>query len=285
MGVPKIPNLRLEEPKEKGLTNIAVTNKEKLSKMNDKLQKGQVELNNEKPNEHLKNQAGDLMGVTTNSTIDPQMQSVMFNIPNSVSKVLGIRDKDINDSKEIPSLELSLKTQTDSLDTGFSLKTQSDALDTGFSVHDRNAPRHLDLSSLSRYAATQKLYHCHSKRYLNPICDPKYELFWCFAGTIFVQLLIRPGLRVLLGILLYMIAQRKKRQNHCLFFSVIQTALPFIIPMTSVTTMAWTPLQLISLPNKRHLRPNQIRNEQSNISNLPLPSNQTVISFYLYLTL
>jgi hypothetical protein len=143
MGVPKIPNLRLEEPKEKGLTHIAVTNKDKLSKMkspkdDDTLEKGQVELNNEKPNEYLENQAGDLMGVTTNSTTDPQMQSVMFNIPNSVSKVLSIREKDINDSKEIPYLELSLKTQTD-------------ALDTGFSVHDRNALRHLDLSSLSRY--------------------------------------------------------------------------------------------------------------------------------------
>ncbi|KAM5556147.1 two-component response regulator-like APRR3 [Rosa sericea] len=144
MGVPKIPNLQLEEPKERGLINIVVTSKDKLSKMksqlkdDDKLKKGQVELNNEKPNEQLENQAVDLIGVTTNSTTDPQMQSGMFNIPSSVSKVPGIRDKDINESKEIASLELSLKTQTD-------------ARNTGFSVHDQNALRHLDLSAPSRY--------------------------------------------------------------------------------------------------------------------------------------
>nr|XP_011469695.1 PREDICTED: uncharacterized protein LOC105353019 [Fragaria vesca subsp. vesca] len=63
----------------------------------------------------------------------------MLNISSSVSKVPGIRDKDINESNEIASLELSLKTQTD-------------AQDTGFSDQDQNDLTHLDLSAPSRYS-------------------------------------------------------------------------------------------------------------------------------------
>lgn len=82
----------------------------------------------------MENQGVDLIGITTNSITDPQLQSGMLNIPSSVSKVPGIRDKDINESNEIASLELRLKTQTD-------------AQDTGFSVQDQNDLTHLDLSA------------------------------------------------------------------------------------------------------------------------------------------
>uniref|UniRef100_A0A2N9EEY1 CCT domain-containing protein n=1 Tax=Fagus sylvatica TaxID=28930 RepID=A0A2N9EEY1_FAGSY len=144
MGVPRIPNLQLEDPGVKGLTNIAGTNEDKFSetdsrKDDEKLQKGQVELDIEKPNGELRNQATDLMGLTTKST-DPQMESVVFNIPNGISEVSDMKDKAVFDIKETPSLELSLKR----------LKDVGDA---GNSAHDRNVLRHSDLSAFSRYSS------------------------------------------------------------------------------------------------------------------------------------
>ncbi|XP_035548318.1 two-component response regulator-like PRR37 isoform X1 [Juglans regia] len=141
-GISRIPNLQLENPSAKGLTNLAGTSEEKISEINskkddEKLQKGRVELNSEKPNGETRNQAADLVGLISNDT-DPQIETVVFDIPNGISKVSNLKDKTIFDNKEIPSLELSLKRLRD-------------AGDTGTSAHDRNVLRHSDLSAFSRY--------------------------------------------------------------------------------------------------------------------------------------
>ncbi|KAG2730040.1 hypothetical protein I3760_01G275500 [Carya illinoinensis] len=142
MGISRIPNLQLENPSAKGLTNLAGTIEEKISERNskkndEKLHKGRVELNSEKPNGEMRNQVADLVGLTSNDT-DPQIETVVFDIPNGISKVSNLKDKIIFDNKEIPSLELSLKRLRD-------------AGDTGTSAHDRNVLRHSDLSAFSRY--------------------------------------------------------------------------------------------------------------------------------------
>ncbi|XWS56485.1 hypothetical protein CRYUN_Cryun09bG0089400 [Craigia yunnanensis] len=142
IGVRKVTALQLENPSEKALTNIAGANKDKLSEispMNDdeKLEKTQLELNGEKPGGDLRNQAADLIGVITDNT-GAQIESSIFDIPNGLPKVSDAKDKVIYDTKEIPSLKLSLKRQRD-------------IEDTGTSSHERNVLRHSDLSAFSRY--------------------------------------------------------------------------------------------------------------------------------------
>ncbi|XWS07876.1 hypothetical protein CRYUN_Cryun41cG0030200 [Craigia yunnanensis] len=142
IGVPKIPALQLENPSEKVSTNIAGANREKLSEINpteddEKLEKAQLELNSEKPGGDLRNQTADLIGVITNNT-DAQLESAVFDIPNGLPKVSNTKDKVIYDTKEIPSLELSLKRL-------------GEVGDTGPSAHERNVLRYLDLSVFSRY--------------------------------------------------------------------------------------------------------------------------------------
>ena len=139
---PRIPNLQLEDPSAKGLVNLAGTNEDKISEIDSRkddenLLKGQVELHSEKLNGELEDTASDLMGLTTKRT-DPEMEGVVFNVPNGTSKVSNMKDKAIFDIKETTSLELSLKR----------LK---DVGDTGNSAPDRNVLRHSDLSAFSRY--------------------------------------------------------------------------------------------------------------------------------------
>ncbi|XP_068316175.1 two-component response regulator-like PRR73 [Pyrus communis] len=143
IGLPRTSVLQLDEPKEEGLTNTTGTNKDRLPEMDSKnddeqTDKGQPELNNEKPNRELRNQAVDLMGGIGNSTTFPQMQCIMFDVPNGVFKLPEIKAKAIHDSKEIPSLELSLMTQRD-------------VQDARCSGHDQNVLRHSNNSAFSRY--------------------------------------------------------------------------------------------------------------------------------------
>ncbi|XVF75468.1 hypothetical protein PTKIN_Ptkin13bG0190600 [Pterospermum kingtungense] len=142
IGVPKITALQLENPSEKVLTNITSANKDKLSEispMNDDgtLKKTQLELNSEKPSDDLRNQAADLIGAITDNT-GAQIESAVLDIRNGLPKVYDAKDKAIYDTKEIPSLALSLKRQRD---IGGS----------GTSSHERNVLRHSDLSAFSRY--------------------------------------------------------------------------------------------------------------------------------------
>ncbi|KAF3433821.1 hypothetical protein FNV43_RR24924 [Rhamnella rubrinervis] len=143
IGVPSIPDLQLGDPGEKGMTNVSGTNKDKLSELNlknndEKLEKRDLELSNEKPNGELKTQAVDLIAVATNGNTDPQIESVVFDIPSSISKLPDMNDKTDDKNKERPSLE-------------FSLKRLRDVQDTGSSAHDRNVLRHSGLSAFSRY--------------------------------------------------------------------------------------------------------------------------------------
>uniref|UniRef100_A0A5B7AGV0 Putative response regulator isoform 3 n=1 Tax=Davidia involucrata TaxID=16924 RepID=A0A5B7AGV0_DAVIN len=138
IGVPGNPDLQLEDPSIKVLTSVAGTTKDKVSDLDskkdgEKLGKGKVELNSERPNGELSNETADLMGSIVNST-NPQMEYIATEIPN-FSK---IRDQAIYDTKEAPSLELSLKR----------LK---DVEDTGASPQEPNVLRHSDLSAFSRY--------------------------------------------------------------------------------------------------------------------------------------
>ncbi|XP_022744574.1 two-component response regulator-like PRR37 isoform X2 [Durio zibethinus] len=141
IGIPKITALQLANPSEKVLTNIAGASKDKLSEiipMNDeKLEKTQLELNSEKPGGDLRNQATGLIGLITDNT-DARIESAFFDIPNGLPKVSDAKDKVIYETKEIPSLELSLNRQRY-------------IGDTGTSSLERNVLRHSDLSAFSRY--------------------------------------------------------------------------------------------------------------------------------------
>lgn len=145
IGVPKITALQLENPSEKVNTNIAGGNQEKLSELNpskddEKLEKAQLELNGEKLGVDLVNRAADVIGVISKNT-DAQIESAVFDIPDGLPKVSDTKGEVIYKTKEMPSLELSLKRL---IDVG----------DSGASGHERNVLRHSDLSAFSRYLET-----------------------------------------------------------------------------------------------------------------------------------
>ncbi|KAK5835836.1 two-component response regulator-like PRR37 isoform X1 [Gossypium arboreum] len=142
IGVPKITALQLENPSEKVNTIAAGGNQEKLSELNpskddEKLEKAQLELTGEKPGVDLVNRAADVIGVISKNT-DAQIESAVFDIPDSLPKVSDTKGKVIYKTKEMPSLVLSLKRL---IDVG----------DSGTSAHERNVLRHSDLSAFSRY--------------------------------------------------------------------------------------------------------------------------------------
>lgn len=147
IGVSRIP-LQLEDLSSNGLTKIASTDGEKISEVkskkdDEKLQKGQVELDSVKPNGDLRNKVADLMGLITNST-DSKIESVVCDIPNGISKVSDMKVKALFDNKETPDLELSLKRLRD-------------VGDTETSAQDQNILRHSELSAFSRYRDTSKI--------------------------------------------------------------------------------------------------------------------------------
>ncbi|KAB2034523.1 hypothetical protein ES319_D04G091900v1 [Gossypium barbadense] len=142
IGVPKITALQLENPSEKVNTNVAGGNQEKLSELNpskddEKLEKAQLELTGEKLGVDLVNQAADVIGVISKNT-DAQIESAVFDIPDGLPQVSDTKGKVIYKTKEMPSLELSLKRL---IDVG----------DSGTSAPERNVLRHSDLSAFSRY--------------------------------------------------------------------------------------------------------------------------------------
>lgn len=158
IGVSSIPNLQLEDRCEKGLTNMECTNKDKSSEMNSKKDdeeqdKKELDLNSEEPNAE-KAQAVDLMGVSTNS-IDTQIESAVLDIPNGLSKVACMKDKAIQENKEIPFFELILKRSRD-------------VQDTEPSAHDRNVLRHSDISAFSRYRNAHNLIFIRTEPQLTP---------------------------------------------------------------------------------------------------------------------
>ncbi|XVE75302.1 hypothetical protein DITRI_Ditri12bG0083700 [Diplodiscus trichospermus] len=106
-------------PEVLGKSWVLVTVTKECDGQDDELEKTQLELNNEKPSGYSRNQAADLIGVSTDNA-NAQIESVVFDFPNGLSKVSDAKDKVIYDTKEIPSLELNLKRQRDIGDSGTS---------------------------------------------------------------------------------------------------------------------------------------------------------------------
>ncbi|KAJ6357840.1 hypothetical protein OIU78_005638 [Salix suchowensis] len=134
IGVPGIPNLLLNDSCEEVLTNIAGNNGERFCEIKPEqdighLEKAHVEVNSEKQNTELRNQGNDIIINITN----PQIESEVLDIPHSCSS--NNKNKVVYESKEMPSLELSLKRLRD---IGAA----------GASSHERNVLRH---SAFSRY--------------------------------------------------------------------------------------------------------------------------------------
>ncbi|KAJ6720338.1 TWO-COMPONENT RESPONSE REGULATOR [Salix viminalis] len=134
IGVPGIPNLQLNDSCEEVLTNIAGNNGERFREIKPEqdighLEKAQVEVNSEKHNTELRNQGNDIIIHITN----PQIESEVLDIPHSCSS--NNKNKVVYESKEMPSLEMSLKR----------LRGIGAA---GASSHERNVLRH---SAFSRY--------------------------------------------------------------------------------------------------------------------------------------
>ncbi|KAF8397608.1 hypothetical protein HHK36_016528 [Tetracentron sinense] len=142
IGVCRNPDLQLQYPNEKVSTNLTGAKHNKFpildsKKYGEQLDRGLLELNSENPIGELRDQAADLIGAIANIT-DHQMESGVFEAPNGLSKISEI-NKAIFDTKELPSLELSLKRLRG-------------VEEIGTPTHDdRNVLRHSDLSAFSRY--------------------------------------------------------------------------------------------------------------------------------------
>lgn len=124
------PNLQIEEPSQNDKITTDPTANETSEidyrKKDEQLGDKQLELNSEKPNAKT--------GAVINGS-NPPMERVDFNIVNCSSKVTDVKDNGAYDTKETPSLELSLKRMKD---------------DAESNPHDKNVLRHSDLSAFSR---------------------------------------------------------------------------------------------------------------------------------------
>ncbi|PSS34571.1 Two-component response regulator-like [Actinidia chinensis var. chinensis] len=140
IGVPRNPDLQVQDQSKKVSTALVEANKEKLSELEsrkdgEKLEQGKLDINSGTRNGELTKEV-DLTVTITNCT-NPQMESVAIEVPTEISKT-NIKDKAIYDTNEIPSLELSLKSVRD-------------VGEIGTSAQERNVLRHSDLSAFSRY--------------------------------------------------------------------------------------------------------------------------------------
>ncbi|KAF8396651.1 hypothetical protein HHK36_018275 [Tetracentron sinense] len=139
IGVHGNPDLQLQYPSEKVSTNLTGAKHDKLPE--EQLNKRLLEFNHENPIGELRDQAADLIGAIVNGT-DLQMESGVFEAPNGLSKSLETYNKVIYDTKELPSLELSLKRSRGVGIVGTATRDE------------RNVLRHSDLSAFSRYNTT-----------------------------------------------------------------------------------------------------------------------------------
>ncbi|KAH9671928.1 Two-component response regulator-like APRR7 [Citrus sinensis] len=102
------------------------------------IDRGQLDLNSESPSSKLKYEAAKLAGAIT-KIIDSDKEDTEYEASNKPSKILDINSKSIKDSKELPSLELSLKRLRGVKDIGTTIQD------------DRNVLRRSDSSAFSRY--------------------------------------------------------------------------------------------------------------------------------------
>ncbi|OVA18206.1 Signal transduction response regulator [Macleaya cordata] len=144
IGVPGNPDLQHEYASEKVHTNLTVTDQDKLpaldlGKDTSILNEGALELNREKPLGELRTQvAADSIGLISNCIVPP-VETSFSEAPHGLCRISEIKDKANSDTKELPSLELSLKR----------LRSIGDV---GSAAHDeRNVLRRSDLSAFSRY--------------------------------------------------------------------------------------------------------------------------------------
>ncbi|XP_062117062.1 two-component response regulator-like APRR7 isoform X2 [Humulus lupulus] len=133
--------VQLEYPTE-APTKLAVTRQNNLveigsSKFNEKINKGQIDVNYDRPSCKLKYESPTLTGAVTN-TADLQMD-MECEAPNCHSMVFDNKNKGITDTDEIPSLELSLKRLRGVQDNSVTVQD------------DRNVLRRSDSSAFSRY--------------------------------------------------------------------------------------------------------------------------------------
>lgn len=137
IGVPRNPDLQLESyPKEVVSTNITGTKPDSLpqqdSRKNKQPDEGLPNLESNNSSE-LRIQAADLIGAIASA----QIENGVTETPNSVSKISETKEKATPDTKELPSLELSLKR----------LRSVGD---DSTPHDDRNVLRHSGLSAFSR---------------------------------------------------------------------------------------------------------------------------------------
>lgn len=106
------------------------------SKFNEQI-KGHVDCHCGSPSSKLKYETPKWTNAVTNVT-DTQIGNMEFETTNRHSKVLDVKNKAINDTEEMPSLELSLKRLR--------------GVKTGTAIQDdRNVLRRSDSSAFSRY--------------------------------------------------------------------------------------------------------------------------------------
>lgn len=139
IGIPKNLDLQLEYPDEVP-TKVVGSKQANLheigsSNLNKDMTRRQLDLNSESPSNKLKSEDLNLTGVTTNSS-DPRKDSTEFGAPN---RTMISDNKAISDTKESPSLELSLKRLRGVKDVGTTIRD------------DRNVLRRSDSSAFSRY--------------------------------------------------------------------------------------------------------------------------------------
>ncbi|XWS55762.1 hypothetical protein CRYUN_Cryun09bG0028500 [Craigia yunnanensis] len=112
IGKPRNVDLKLECPVEVPIRSVGTKQINLLemssSKINEQIDKRQLDLNSESPSRKLKSEAVNQTGITSKST-DLKKESVQHEASNRVSKISDSNDKTINDSKELSSIELGLK--------------------------------------------------------------------------------------------------------------------------------------------------------------------------------
>ncbi|XVF07991.1 hypothetical protein REPUB_Repub06bG0186800 [Reevesia pubescens] len=142
IGMPRNVDLKLEHPVEVPIRTVGTKQINLLemssSKFNEQIDKRQLDHNSESRYSKLNSEAANQTGITFNTT-DLKKENEEYEASNRLSKISHGNEKTINDSKELPSIELGLKR----------LRGVNDA---GTGVRDeRNVLRRSDSSAFSRY--------------------------------------------------------------------------------------------------------------------------------------
>lgn len=108
------------------------------SKFSEQIDKGMLDLKSDTPASKLKHEAVNLTGINA-KTGDLKKEKPEYETANRVSNILDINSKLVMDSKDLPSLELSLKRLRAGKENGIMVQD------------DRNVLRRSDSSAFSRY--------------------------------------------------------------------------------------------------------------------------------------